>query len=137
MAQNQFLMTTEELEQVLGGSVESILRGPIDLPLQRCGEDILPLGGFPLRPAEYIKAAKVWLEQHRNQICAACRKQPLIANYMNGDSSYKLAQIGAILADLLMLLLKVGVSGAAWASVSLLHLGLDQFCVNCQRAEKP
>jgi hypothetical protein len=114
-----------EIERRLNCSAENTL--------EALGREVYqpPLGAFPPSPSEYIAAAKRWLADSRKSICVACTNNIIIKDYMAGNRSYKVAQIVAILTDLISLVKKLPIAGACWASIALIQLGIEQFCAGC------
>jgi len=121
-------MEADELTKLLGGPLDEALSRSPEVALGRLGAEVLPLGAFPPKASECVDAGRRWLRQRRVAICAACSKHEEVSDYMKGGRSYKIGQICAILVDLIAAALRLPTAGAAWASVALLQLGLDQFC---------
>lgn len=119
---------------------EQHMREPLEGTLLRLGQVVYspPTAAFPRPIAEYVAAARKYLADRRAVICQAIHNNPVTRDYLEGKSTYKIAQIGGIIVDLVSLACKLPAAGACWASVALLQLGLDQFCDGiCKGATSP
>jgi hypothetical protein len=128
-------MKTTTIEAHTGCELGALLEQPFETTLARLGESVVPLGGLPLGLDQYISAGRRWLDDRRKAICEVCASNQILADYMKGGRSYKVTQIIGILFDLVCLTFRLPPAGAAWASVALVQLGLEQFCD--QKCEQP
>lgn len=121
-------MAMVPIEMATGLSMDVLLALPPDRVFENLGEAVVPLGASRLDPSDYYRIGRGWLYDQRARICEVCRQNEIICDYMNGGNTYKRSQIAGILFDLIGLIFKFPAAGAAWASIALIQLGLDQFC---------
>jgi hypothetical protein len=115
-------------KRMTGTQLDEALALSLDRILENLGREVYKprIGALPLTPFEYISAAREWLDDQRESLCAILWKDPRVAGFLRAQTSYKIAELTLVVIDILRTAFAEPTCG--WAAVYLVRSGLSELC---------